>query len=779
MSNTRNRKNALRLKSTVCAVTAMLCLVQPAWGAGLGDDVKSKLAEAAGEPQAVVDKGEQAAPEGAKVSAKQAEQNVRKLFPVLDQAKMNRAEYRESNQGSNRSVWDLQWSYQRGNSGTGFNATVDAVTGDLLSIHLPRILFGEQNSGDAELTKEQAEKLSLEWITKNVRGIDIKEWTNSQPNIENYQSLFSPVTYHFYFQGTYDGIPSDGDTIRIAMDQHGNVTMLDRMQSTVKPDTTKPGISAELIRKQYETQFTPELVYMPVSYSGRQTGPYFLAWVPDERSQAALDAATGKPFDAAGVSSGRVIIDPVDILSQAKPFQPAAKPLTSGKEAAGLVEAHFAIPKNYKLESSTLGNRWNSETEVWSLYWASSDQRRGLGSQISAEVNAATGQIYNVHQYTYLDVQSSDQASQPAPVKISSEQAKKTAIDLVKKLVPDAARDYKLTNINEPIQEAQEKRFHFSFNRYAGGHKIWGESVNVSIDGEGKIIDFYNSSNLDPKDLPKDSKTTITAEQAKKAYLDEIELKLKFAQYGGYFSGNANEPLGLKLVYVPVNHNNQEYFSQITPLDAVSGKWREIVSYGAGSAAAAVDIQGHTSYKALDKLLKFRVIQPDQDGKVYPDAELSTGDWFTMAARSVYPDLEPGGSSSEPYGNLQPDSPYYPAVQMLVSRNWLPYTAEPSFSTERKLTRDELALRLMQMLKYDKLSLSFNSNDSIPGASDGDAVKNRGAVIIAVKLGLLPLEGGKFMPERIVTKAEAAEVLVRLAAMAGKSDNFLNENYYW
>lgn len=778
----KNKASRKLVKSAVCAVTAVFCLAQPVWGEESHSGVNA--AQAAGDLQNMGTAISQEIPNGAKISSEQAEQVVKKLFPALDKARVVSAEYREADHlQSGFKAWDLQFSIQKGSMGTSFNAKIDAVTGEIVSVYLPRNLLslsgGEEGT---ELSREEARKKGLAWIRQNVKSIKVEELTENTLYTGAVKSLFSPVSYDFYYNVSVDGIPSDADTVNMALDLYGNLTTFNRTQMSVKPATSKPKIPAEQIRKKYEEEFTVEMAYVPTSQVGTSKGTYFLAYLPSDHSLFALDAETGKKINYSGESDQEEGIAPVPVPESMKGFQPSSKPLTSGNEAVKRVESYFAIPKEYKANSKTLSQRWNDkETKSWNIAWSTAQSEFGFGDQISAEVNAKTGQIYSYSTYSYPRA-GGPKESKPAVRAVTPKEAEQTAVDIVSRLVPNASAEWKLTRISQADKKSPSPRYSFGFARYADGVKIQGESVSVTVGEDGKIREFYNSSSVDLSKLPLTSKPKLSAEEAKAAYLKETELQLKFAQFGGYYSDEHEPtPFYTKLVYSPVRKNKDEPYDASMPLDAVTGEWRETLPgiYTKENPAAS-DTKGHKSQAALDKLVKYGVLVPDKDGKVYPDLELTAGEWYMLVARALNPHIDQDTAiNTEPYGSLQPENPYYKAVQILVSQSWLPYEPDASFSTERKLTRDELSQLLTKILKYEKLARSFTTADPVPGASDSSAVIHRGAAIIAVKLGLLPVVDGKFMPDDIVTRAEGAEVLVRLADMAGKSDSFMNEYHSW
>ncbi|MGM1047476.1 MAG: YcdB/YcdC domain-containing protein [Bacillota bacterium] len=774
-------KRSVQIKSTVCAVTAMLCLAQPVWGEA--STVSVTPAQAAGDLENMAQVTNSDVPDGAKISSKQAEETIKKLFPLLKKAKVTNAEFSEQNIASSGiKVWDIQFSYQRGNTNTGFNASVNAVTGDIVSVYLPRnLLLMAGGETGPELSREEASQKALEWIKQNIKSVNVSNLTENSLYLGMTKSLFSPTTYDFYYNMSIDGIPSDADQISMSVDQQGRVTSFNRQQFTAKIPSAKAKISAKEARKLYEESFTVELSYIPTSVNGAPKGPYFLGYVPKTESSLVIDANTGSKLDYSGELLKPDQFKLTEITAGSDVFKPTLKPLTNGNDAVKWVESHINIPKGYKSESKRLGQRWNDkESKVWNISWKGSDSPYG-GDQIMAEVDATTGKIYSYNHYPFrkgIEVKQ----NKPAASSISKNEAEQMAFNTIAKLVPNAAKEWKLTNVVEPDKNEAFQSYQFSFNRYAGGISILNESISISIGTEGLLSHFTNYSYVDFSDLP-NSKPVVSVEQAKAQFLKETDLKLKFAQYGGYTSGNESVQFTTKLVYSPVRKDNMgQYYGIGLPLDAITGKWHEMVpaEYSSKDIIPAKDTKGHKSQTALDKMVQYRVMIPDADGKVLPDQEITTGEWYQFVARALNPSIDQYyEDSSEPYGTLLPASPYYKAIQTLIPQSWLPYEPAVTFSVDQKLTRDELALMLTQMLKYEKLGLSFTKDDEIPGVSDSSSVMNRGAAIISMKLGLLPAVDGKFMPGRVVTRAEAAEVLLRLSEMVGKSDSFLNEYMMW
>ncbi|WP_170308029.1 YcdB/YcdC domain-containing protein [Paenibacillus dakarensis] len=773
---------SVQMKSAVCAVTAMLCLAQPVWGDGNNETVSVNKTEVEAKAKNASQDISSEIPAGAKISGKQAEETIKRLFPLLRKATVSSVELSEQNNyGKGLKVWEVMFSFQRGNASSGFSGSVNAVTGEVVSVHIPRDLLTALGEGNGpSLSREDASKKAQEWIKQNMKNINVND-LNENPMYMGGGALFSPPTYDFYYNVSVNGVQFDGNTISLSIDDQGRIFSFNRNQTQNAAISTTAKISAAEAMKIYEKSFAAELSYIPSTQYGRSTGPYFLGYVPKTGSNLSIDANTGKMLDMMGEPAKADQYKPVEIPAGKEGFTPSPKPLASGEEAVQWVESHITIPAKYKVSSKRLGKRWNDkDSSVWSISYRNNDNTP-FGRELAVEVDAKTGQIYEYNKYFYRYESGPDKDKEPGAKNISKQEAEQMAFTTVSKLVPDAAKEWKLTSITEPGKSESYPNYQFSFTRYAGGIPIMGDHISLMIGTDGQLNRFSSYYAAKISELPLNTKPVVTEEEAKAAFLKDTELKLKVAQYGGYISVDGSPELQSKLVYAPSRKDAGSWYDISLPLDAVTGKWRNTLpaEYLNIAAGQAQDTKGHKSEAALDKMVQSRVLVPDADQKVFPDQEITTGDWYLYVARALNPSVEQQeGYNTAAYGSLKPEDKYYNAIQALVAQNWLPYDPEASFSTERKLSRDELAFMLTRILKYEKLALSFTKDDQVPGVSDSDKIVNKGAAIITMKLGLIQPVDGKYMPQQIVTRAEAADVLLRLSKLAGKSDSFLKE-YMW
>lgn len=778
-------KKKVRVKKTVCAVTAtaMLCLAQPVWGdnsvpgrgAAVSDMVTAVTSSDNAGSESVTDNE---IPKGAKISSKQAEDIIKKAFPELKNVKVSNVQFLENDgMRSSALAWDLQMVLTKGNSSSGFNAQVNAVTGELINIYIPRSLLN-QGSDKPVITREAAKEKALKWIGSHVSDLKASELKENEAYLGMQTALFSPPRFDFYFQTSVNGIESDVNSVSITLDGQGNTINYSRNQVNEEFPSSTPKLNEASIRKLFEDQFQVSLAYVPDHLYNNAKGNYFLGYIPNDQSANSLDANTGKFISFSGEESEFTSFENGTIPSSKEIFKPITAPFAGGDAAARWVESQIKLPSGLKTESKSLGTRWNNnEIKTWNIRWGENHlSAMGGGEMVSAEVDAKTGQIYSYNRYRF-DRTGAPEVKSP----ISQQAAQDLAFETVSKLVPNAAEEWKLTSVDKMGKDTKTLNYQFSFQRYVGDIRVMGDSLNLTIEADGQIQGFSVNSEAVLSKLPTDAKPAVSAEQARAKYLEEIELKLKYGYYGGYAT-NGNEIMKpfIKLIYYPT-HKKAVYGGIAVPLDAKSGEWRDITpEMSRKDIPAVTDAAGHDAEAALKELVKYRVLVPDKDGKVYPDRQITLGEWYQLVAASVSPSYEQvyGRSTMDPYAGLQPDHPYYQAIQVLIGQNWIPYDPDSPLQLDRKLTRDELASSLTRILNYEKLSKAFILPTDVQGISDADAITNKGAALIALKLGLLPAVDGKFLPEREVTRAEAAEVLVRMSKLAGRSDSFLS-SFYW
>lgn len=179
-------------KAAASAMAALLFTTQApgftggAFGAQAGEGSVSKAVTGENEQLDVTSND---VPEGAKISSRQAAENILKLFPLLKKATISSANFDSPNSypPPDYKAWDIGFQVTQGNHTMGFSANVHAGTGEVLSVHLPsEFLEGRLSATDVRLTKEEAEKTAVELLYQAIPGLEEGQY-------ESLGDMYSPM----------------------------------------------------------------------------------------------------------------------------------------------------------------------------------------------------------------------------------------------------------------------------------------------------------------------------------------------------------------------------------------------------------------------------------------------------------------------------------------------------------------------------------------------------------------------------------------------------------
>lgn len=727
----------------------------------------------------------EADPSKVKFTQEQAVAKLRELFPSLKDATVSDVQLGSTQSYPapvNQMIWNVHWQVQDGNGSYGFNSTVDAINGDIISTYLS---FSRENNDTfypPKVSQAQALEIAKTFVAKaasSIKSSDLQLEENAPYNYFD-SSLFGPVQYNYRFNILKNGIPSGSDSINIVVDGNGNINQFHRSMQGLDYPSAQPKITLEQAEKIFAEQFEVSLYYIPVYKSGK-VNQWILGWRPVEQSLYPIDALTGKRIDAVGKESTSTSVVYSDVVKGKDVFQArSANTELSAKEAAQLVEKVAYIPADRKLTSQSLGNDYqDKERKVWQLSWSANANERyiaGFPQQSSARVDAKTGEIieFQSQTYGYTDTKNPD----PSPAggkKLSQTEAKAKAINLINSLYPLASQNLKLIEYGDNMNvNVDGSGYSYQFIRHYQGVPVSDSTVTISLDLYGRLISYMGNRIQDIDKITQSPDPTLSKKEALESYKSKYKTELKYSKVGGYYNYNSYVEPKIKLVY-DTSHVDPNGWYQV--LDAVTGKWGVIYqNYGQqGAQISATDIKGHSAEQALSELVKYNVIIPDTDGKVNPDQEISVGDWFTFITKSSNPFYENYYSSNErkAVAGVSPENPYYDVVKYAVERGWI--NKNEAVQPVSKLTREQLAVQLTSFLKYNKLSVYLDKDLTVNQFSDSSSITNKGAVALVVKLGLLQDDNGKFNPQQNVTKAQAASVIMKLVELQGRTDQMIGQ----
>ncbi|WP_342480599.1 YcdB/YcdC domain-containing protein [Paenibacillus sp. FSL L8-0340] len=714
----------------------------------------------------------------AKITQDEAVAKLRELFPVLKSANVTRVQLGNNDYysaGTTQMAWTIEWEYQVDSGGYGFSSIIDAVTGDLINTYINVPLVDDTAYYPPKLSRAEALEKARSFITAAMPSLKSENIQLVESRFSDLGSevLFGPVQYSFNFNMLRNGIPSVADDLIIGINGNGEVINFNKMSAVQALPSAKPAISKEQAKKTFTDNFNVGLYYTPV-YKNGNVASWILGWKVEEQALYSIDAHTGKRLDNEGKEASSIPVSHETVPLGKEVFQPLApgKELTV-EEAVKLVEKVAALPKDRKLVRQAKSTAYQRlDQKVWMLTWGADTEgmQSGMPRHSYAEINAVTGEItqFQMEQYMYGE----EAKPQPVPAgskKLTPAEAKQKALALVNRMYNKASSNLKLVEHGGTWSVKPDgKGYRYEFINYYQGIPVSGNNISIELDLYGGLQAYTAGGSLDYSKLTEVPAPAISKAEALQSYLGQYDMQLQFVRLGGYSGNGGIGDSTVKLVYAPLTADNGE-MSKV--LDANSGKWVSLYERNGRTATAgeAVDLKGHLAEKQLTELLKYKVLTLDEGGKVNPDQEISTGDWWTLiadASTTYYKGYS--GAESKTVAGVSPESPYYDAINYAVNRGWI--SRDTVVRPESKLSREELAVQLSFFLKYGKLS-SFLANDAVVSSfSDSAAINYKGAVALVVKLGLLEGENGKFDPQRIVTKAQAAIVIMKMVELQGKLD---------
>ncbi|WP_173275812.1 YcdB/YcdC domain-containing protein [Paenibacillus sp. NEAU-GSW1] len=715
----------------------------------------------------------------AKISKDEAVERFRKLFPELKDAEAVSVDLGNPNQypPSNEMIWTIRWDLTVENGSYGFESSIDAITGDIITYYNP--LPNEQSYYPGKVSREEAEEIAKKFIQvaspsiKTTDELQLKAIKSDYP-----QALFGPVQYAFSYQVQVNGIQAANGQIQIVIDGNGKITEY-RGFSTPKdypsPDTALTAAqAAEKMKKELKLQ----LAYIPSAdyyFNPTKASDYRLGYIATS-GIGLIDAKSGKFLDEQGQAADSLpSIGYSSISSSAAVFKPHTGGELTKEEAIAIVTAATGT-EAFKENPQASNGSDREGHKTWSIW---SGDPFG-GEQVHAEVDAVTGQLIQYYSFSYTSGESStEEAQASAKTAITEAEAKAKAQDLVTKLYPNAAGSLKLIDRPGTVSYNPDTSFIYSFQQFYNGKPIQSSFVQINLDGQGNLKQYYAMTTPEDKLSKLDSlKAKITEEEALKLYRDAISAELQYTTVGGNYVEGQLQEQQVKLVYMPKVNDESDWGVIV---NAVTGKLEQQYFFPGATEQKSelpADAKKHWAFKSLQTMFDYGIIKPESDGLIHPDKTVSNGDWINMLQAGFTGGNNYIAPQKQLFADIPVDSKYAAAVEYLVQRGFLKAAPTQKLHPEQALTREDLAVWLTKLLKYDKLSEFMAGDTDVTKLKDAAQIKNKGAATIALKLGLLTADNGKFNPTAPVTKAQISIVLVRLATLQDKVDTPIMNNYY-
>jgi hypothetical protein len=274
--------------------------------------------------------------------------------------------------------------------------------------------------------------------------------------------------------------------------------------------------------------------------------------------------------------------------------------------------------------------------------------------------------------------------------------------------------------------------------------------ITISFDAATGLLSEYRNGWDDTLKFP-EPKEVLHKEEIKNIYYSKMETKLIYT----LFNKNLDKPMmEAKLVYHirPIEYNQYMPYGNI---DAITGRFVDYLGDEMKGYENSFNkqIQGHWAQKELSILAYHGII----DTKEFTlDKDMTRMDAVKMLVNAKgYKPYMLRNMDSLKFSNIDKNTDEYGYLQFAVQYG-IVTNLEGEFNGAEKITREQMAEMIVNMLGYDKLSKARNVfNVSYTDA--GEISESRyGAVAIGTGLEIFTGSDGRFRPNDNVTFEEFA-----------------------
>jgi len=662
--------------------------------------------------------------------------------------------------------WELNWrTPSKQPNPRSITVIVNGLTGQIASYYT-----STAQTGDAPLSysRSQAYKIAQDWLAKlyasqadGLRYVD---------NPLDYGFWGGNANFQFHWDRLEKGYPVTGQGLDIAIDartgdlQSYSVSWGNEVKAEL-PQTILEKAQAEAV---YREQLPMQMLYRYFRKPATEKGEWKLIYrpfgssYPSVSQEGKLVDYAGKPVDFASLSNLKLV------PAAAKPYEKPAKALTPDEAlaVARTISGRTETPTNY--DCREYGDE--KRQQACSFFWSSVDENDR--TEINVQIDLAGGVVQSYgHWGPWAEM---EKDTQP---KFTTDQARTIAIEFVQKYRPDMAgkalitpnSDYelKMAMAGEPIRS-----YHFQFIVTHEYIPIVGQEFSAEVDAMTGEIRYFYAPTVDENanETFPEAKDLIKADTAIDSFLKNQGIELTWVTFNPAIYGPAKadpeaEPV-TQLVWAPRRVFNIDMIDAVTgaPLD-YSG--RDLVE----AAKRPTDIEGHFAQREIE-LLWARGIFDLKNGKFNPDQTVTSAElarWLVLA-RGMQPyiaydfamNFRGKGAAG---GNLATSeaAPYFGAA--LQAGILLPEDFADDADPNAPVSRELYALWVVRALGYGDIAKMENRIEMpfTDKAQIGDKYANAAAMLYGLKISRGDAEG-KFNPQRVVSRGEAAQMLFAVAS---------------
>lgn len=690
-----------------------------------------------------------------------------------------REDIRFNTRYGDQAVWRVDWNKSDSRIYQHISVTVDAESGDVVSMRQSFNDQDEERSFPPEVDYHKAVSIAQKYIMENYTGLKggfVLDETTKERSQEN--PFRRTYAHQVAFFQEVNGVPFKQNRIRFSINGNGKITSMNfNWDHGLSYESAEDVVSYKEAVDSLDDHLKADLQYQLNRYAyrpGEEADPK-LVYNPQTTRDGGnagfgvLDANSGEwlnhfnePFGEGEVYT----IAEKPLAETADPLDIPKEELTQ-EEAVAVVEESFDIPEDYELENTNYNENPRSETEnpTWTFYWRNNDEPPHPMQDVRVTVDAKTGELVRFHndQVHY----GNNEMPEDFEVQLTKEEAKEKAVELVKKVAKSKLDRLYVTTPRENkfSDEDVPRSYNITFVRKENGLQVQGQQINVSIlSDSGKIVRYYQNWNNNVE-FPA-VKNVISEEKAKEILLNNYEMDL--VHHLPRTRNNEEEIKDTMLVYQP----KPEITDYRVYLDAKTGDWmdEETGEVYSKEKQEAQDIADHPNQKELQNMLDYNILKLDEDNNLNPNEELTRSELVKVMMKALgYDGYYYSNYDDLSFEDVTEEHQDYNYIIAAVRRNILDNEGG-AFNPDDQANRAFASKLLVEALGYDKLA-------SVEGVfetsfEDVNGEEYAGHIALVNRLDILNGDGEQFHPDNAITKAEAAVALTKFLELEPK----LNEN---
>lgn len=677
-----------------------------------------------------------------KIDLKKAIEIAKKSFDLNTENCDFNQSYNESDDGQKQ--WNLYWNSKK--TDTNINVSVDADTGDIKSMYRWKPIYAEPPK-IALYKREEALKVSKEILYK-LQPERHNEVKFLEPSIfNNYGHDYD--SYFFEYIRFIDGVPFKENGMSIGIDKNSlelkNYNF--NWYKGVIPDSAK-AISIEDGKNAFNEKNGLELSYI-IRYDNKIKSDKAILVYNLKNGNKPIDAFTSEMIEdlyygvnemgagAGGdtiMSSKQQSLTPEEIKATENIFGYISK-----EEALEIGEKYCLINKNQSLAYASLYSYDNGKNARWNLNWNYSDSRNEEYAYSSISIDAVTGEVLDF----YRNDSNLDKLSQGKP-KYSKEQCKVLAENFLKEIASEKFKqtEYKIENPDYEIDNP--KSYQFSYTRKVNGIPCQGNNLRVTVSNfTGGIMNYYNT--WTDIEFPM-IENILSLEEVYGNLYENVDFGLRYTMHYNYEGKSAKSTV--RLVYA-----FEQFSGMVDPYTGLVLDYNgEIIKDK--SKNDFIDIEGHWAKDDILALIEAGILKADSE-MFSPNLNIKQKDFISILIKSLQPyyPIIPLSFDNEPTGE-EYDEYYKQAILRKIIK-------ENEKNLEAQVSRIEAAKMIVNAMDLGFLAKNieiFNID-----YKDADMIANEliGYAAIAAGLELMKGSNGYFYPDKSITRAETASLILK------------------